>query len=136
MAAKDSVRHRMTRWLVDGMNVIGARPDGWWRDRPGAMRNLADRLRTWAALNGEPVTVVLDGDPPEEPVEGSDDLEVVFAGRGRTADDEIARRAADDAEPESLVVVTSDGELARRVQAHGARVLGAGTFRHRLDEVS
>ena len=30
----------MTRWIVDGMNVIGSRPTGWWRDRPGAMRGL------------------------------------------------------------------------------------------------
>ena len=126
----------MTRWLVDGMNVIGARPDGWWRDRQRAMRNLADRLRTWAAVNEEPVTVVFDGDPPAEPVEGGEDVDVVFAGRGRTADDEIAHRVSADTDQASLVVVTSDGELVRRVQAHGAGVLGAGTFRHRLDEAS
>ena len=34
----------MTRWIVDGMNVIGSRPNGWWRDRPGAMRALTDEL--------------------------------------------------------------------------------------------
>src|ERR1700685_627690 len=32
------------RWLVDGMNVIGTRPDGWWRDRHRAMVNLVDLL--------------------------------------------------------------------------------------------
>ncbi|MBV9088657.1 MAG: RNA-binding protein, partial [Mycobacteriaceae bacterium] len=21
------------RWIVDGMNVIGTRPDGWWKHR-------------------------------------------------------------------------------------------------------
>src|SRR5262245_30869674 len=30
------------RWIVDGMNVIGSRPNAWWRDRPGAMRDLVD----------------------------------------------------------------------------------------------
>ena len=50
----------MTRWLVDGMNVIGSRPDGWWRDRRGAMRRLVEDL---ARLEGD-VTVVLDGDDP------------------------------------------------------------------------
>jgi predicted RNA-binding protein with PIN domain len=133
MAAKDSVRHRMTRWLVDGMNVIGARPDGWWRDRPGAMRNLADRLRTWAALNGEPVTVVFDGRPFE--LDDTGGVEVVFASRtGRNAaDDDIAALAAERGG--DLRVVTSDAELAERVRGHGAEVVGAKKFRARLDEL-
>ena len=32
------------RWIVDGMNVIGSRPDGWWKDRSGAMVALVERL--------------------------------------------------------------------------------------------
>jgi hypothetical protein len=40
------------RWLVDGMNVIGARPDGWWRDRPGAQRRLAEKLAARAREAG------------------------------------------------------------------------------------
>ena len=34
----------MSRLVVDGMNVIGSRPTGWWRDRPGAMRGLVREL--------------------------------------------------------------------------------------------
>ena len=41
------------RWLVDGMNVIGTRPDAWWRDRHAAMVRLVDLLERWAAVNGE-----------------------------------------------------------------------------------
>ena len=124
----------MTRWLVDGMNVIGARPDGWWRDRRGAMRRLVGELEGWAVANREAVTVVFDGDPPPEPAAGPESpLGVAFSGRGRTADDEIAGRVAEDGDPGSLVVVTSDGELARRVEALGASVVGAGAFRRRLD---
>ena len=37
------------RWLVDGMNVIGTRPDAWWRDRHAAMTRLVDMLERWAA---------------------------------------------------------------------------------------
>jgi hypothetical protein len=44
----------------------------------------------------------------------------------------IAALVADDPEPETLRVVTSDAELARRVRAHGAEVLGARGFRDRL----
>jgi predicted RNA-binding protein with PIN domain len=117
----------VTRWLVDGMNVIGSRPTGWWRDRPRAMRELVEELDRL----GEPVTVVFDGRPFE--LEDTGKVEVLFATRrGRNAaDDDIAALAAAAAEP--LRVVTSDGALAERVRRSGAEVVGAGTFRARLD---
>jgi uncharacterized protein YaiI (UPF0178 family) len=114
------------------MNVIGTRPDGWWRDRDGAVRRLIDELREFAE-RGEPVTVVLDAGPPElAGVRGP--LEVVLAPRrGRdAADDEIARRVEADDDPGSLRVATSDAALAARVRKLGATVEGAGTFRRRL----
>jgi predicted RNA-binding protein with PIN domain len=122
----------MTRWLVDGMNVIGARPDGWWRDRPGAMRSLAGELGELARSSGEAVTVVFDGRPFElAPVDG---VTIEFARRrGRdAADDDIVRLVEGDEDPGSLTVVTSDGGLSERVARAGARVLGAGEFRRRL----
>lgn len=123
----------MTRWIVDASNVIGSRPDGWWRDREGATRRLLDDLRAFAA-DGEDVTAVLDAGPAElAGREGT--LEVAIAPRrGRdAADDEIARRVAADPDPGSLRVVTSDRVLAARVRGHGAQVEGAGAFRRRLD---
>ena len=119
----------MTRWLVDGMNVIGSRPTGWWRDRPRAMRELVDELKRL----GEPVTVVFDGRPFE--LRETGEVEVVFASRrGRNAaDDDIAALAAEAQEP--LRVVTSDVELADRVRRSGVEVVGAGSFRRRLDEL-
>ena len=51
------------RWLVDGMNVIGTRPDGWWEDRHQAMVRLVDMLERWAAYGGEDVTVVFEQPP-------------------------------------------------------------------------
>jgi predicted RNA-binding protein with PIN domain len=118
----------VTRWIVDGMNVIGSRPTGWWRDRPGAMRDLVERLREL----GEPVTVIFDGRPFE--LEDAGEVEVRFATRrGRNAaDDDIAAIVQRDAQPGELSVVTSDGDLAARVHAAGAAVVGAGEFRRRL----
>jgi len=39
------------RLVVDGMNVIGSRPTGWWRDRPGAMAALVADLGRYAAAS-------------------------------------------------------------------------------------
>ena len=122
----------MSRWIVDGMNVIGSRPTGWWRDRPGAMRGLVDELGEFAARGGDEVTVVFDGKPFE--LEG-DGISVLFATRRgpNAADDDIAALVERDEAPGDLSVVTSDGDLARRVREAGAAVVGAGEFRRRLD---
>jgi predicted RNA-binding protein with PIN domain len=120
------------RWLVDGMNVIGSRPDGWWRDRAGAMRRLGEELERFARATGEPVTLVLDGRPRE--VGAPEGVEVVFAPGGRdAADDVIASMVAADPEPASLTVATSDHELVRRVREAGANVESSGALRRRLD---
>ena len=55
------------RWLVDGMNVIGTRPDGWWKDRDAAMLRLVDLLERWVAGGGDHVTVVFER-PPRPPI--------------------------------------------------------------------
>jgi predicted RNA-binding protein with PIN domain len=115
------------RWLVDAMNVIGSRPDGWWRDRESAMRDLVLDLDSFARGAGEQVTVVFDGGPIELPQPES--VEAVFAP---SADDAIADAVARDPDPQGVTVVTSDVELAARVRAAGARVTGAGAFRRRL----
>jgi predicted RNA-binding protein with PIN domain len=123
------------RYLVDGMNVIGSRPDGWWRDLDAAVVRLARELARWRAEGDAAVTVVFDGGPPPG-LAGVDlgGLEVAFAGRGRAADDEIVRRVGIDPDRASVRVVTSDRPLAGRVRAAGAgAVLGAGRFRRLLD---
>jgi predicted RNA-binding protein with PIN domain len=122
----------MSRWIVDGMNVIGSRPTGWWRDRHGAMRGLVAELGEFAAREGDEVTVVFDGKPFD--LDG-DGVRVMFATRrGRNAaDDDIAALVERDGAPGELSVVTSDADLARRVRDAGGAVVGAGEFRRRLD---
>src|SRR4051794_2870820 len=99
----------MERFLVDGMNVIGSRPDGWWRDLDGAVARFAACLAAWRAAEGVDAVAVFDGRPPPG-LAGLDlgALEVAFAGEGRTADDEIVRRVGVDPDPGSVHVVTSD----------------------------
>jgi uncharacterized protein YaiI (UPF0178 family) len=118
------------RWVVDASNVIGSRPDGWWRDRAGAARRLVAALDALAERTGEQVTVVLDaGEPP--PAERVEVL--VAARRGRDAADDAIVELLEARGGEGMRVVTSDAELGRRVRALGAEVEGAGGFRRRLD---
>jgi len=121
------------RWLIDGMNVIGTRPDAWWRDRHAAMVGLVDLLERWAASDGEEVTVVFE-QPPSPPI-SSTVIHVAHAPRPRrdSADDEIVRRLAADGEPGAVRVVTSDNWLAARAHAAGATVEPANAFRMRLE---
>jgi predicted RNA-binding protein with PIN domain len=122
------------RWLVDGMNVIGTRPDGWWKDRHAAMLRLVDQLERWVAANGDEVTVVFER-PPSPPIR-STVIEVAHAPRPRpnSADDEIARRLAGDADPASIRVVTSDRWLADRARTAGATICPAETFRSQIED--
>jgi uncharacterized protein YaiI (UPF0178 family) len=121
------------RWLVDGMNVIGTRPDAWWKDRDAAMLRLVGLLERWAADAGEDVTVVFER-PPRPPIR-STVIEVAHARKPKrdAADDEIVRRLRIEADPAAVRVVTSDRWLADRAWAAGASVEGAEAFRMRLD---
>jgi predicted RNA-binding protein with PIN domain len=122
----------MDEWIVDGNNVMGARPDGWWRDRRGAQRRLVDQLESFADARDAPVTVIFDG--AEHDAGGGLRVAVRFARRGGpdAADDDVAALVARHPEPEHLIVATSDATLAERVRAAGARVMGAGAFLREL----
>jgi predicted RNA-binding protein with PIN domain len=119
------------------MNVIGSRPDGWWRDRDGAARRLLAKLQRLAAATGAEVTLVLDGRPLPGVAEGPHDgVQVVYARRaGRDAgDDRLVEVVALLAEPASVRAITSDRALAERVRALGATVSGAGGFLDLLED--
>ena len=123
------------RWLVDGMNVIGSRPDGWWRDREGAMERLARRLAGFQHTQGEEVGVVFDGRRSGRVVGAAGLVEVDFASGGRNAADHaIVKLVEADPDPGELRVVTSDKQLAERVRAAGAEVVSSGEFLRRLED--
>jgi predicted RNA-binding protein with PIN domain len=116
------------------MNVIGTRPDAWWRDRHAAMTRLVNMLERWAAVDGEDVTVVFE-QPPSPPIR-STVIEVAHAPRPRrdSGDDEIIRLLLADSEPASVRVVTSDNWLTDRVHAAGATVYPSAPFRALIED--
>lgn len=121
------------RWIVDAMNVIGSRPDGWWKNREAAIANLVDRLERWAPTQDNGVTVVLER-PPSPPI-ASSVIEVAHAPRAaaNSADDEIIRLLEADADPTAITVVTSDGALSERIRHAGASVYPSAAFRDLID---
>lgn len=119
--------------VVDAANVIGSRPDGWWRDRPAAVQRLITALARGPG-GGEDVTVVLEGAARAGAEPGIvDGIQVVHA-RG-SADDEIVRivAAAAAEKDRPIAVATADRQLRERVTALGARVVGPRSLWERLD---
>jgi predicted RNA-binding protein with PIN domain len=121
------------RWIVDGMNVIGTRPDGWWKNRRRAMVGLVGQLERWAAAEGDHVTVVFER--PLSPPIRSSVIEVGHAPKAaaNSADDEIVRLVRTDRRPHEIRVVTSDIALADQVRDAGASCYPAASFRKLID---
>ena len=129
----------MLHVVVDGANVVGSRPDGWWHDRPGAARRLAGQLV--AALIEDPadLAVALSGSAADELT-----IHLVLEGAAARADDlpthpnlRVVLAAADgdstiaalaDDLGEGVLVVTADRALRDRVRGVGAATVGPGTL--------
>jgi hypothetical protein len=112
--------------VVDAANVLGSKPDGWWRDRAGATARLRDGLTGINAtglpdLPG-PVEVVLVVEGRARDVPAVDGVRVVRASG--SGDDTIVAVVAAEGAGRRTVVVTADRGLRERVSALGAEVRG------------
>ena len=115
---------------MDAANVVGSRPDGWWRDRPGAAHRLHEQLV--AGLEGEEVVLVLEGAARAgQPVGQAGTVRTVHAsGSGDDAIVAVAREQV--AGGREVVVVTADRGLRTRVEAGGAEVESPSWLLQRL----
>jgi hypothetical protein len=121
--------------IVDGANVVGSVPDGWWRDRVGAARRLRDSLagRAEQGLPGvpPPVEVVLVVEGAARRMAGEESPVRVVAAPG-SGDDTIVELVA-AAPDRPRIVVTADRGLRERVTALGATVVGPSAVRQDLN---
>jgi len=120
--------------MVDAANVVGSRPNGWWRDRGKAAARLCSGL-TVAIDDGRltaPVLVVLEGEARQGVGEGDrDGLRVVHAPR--SGDDTIAALVAEAvADGQTVTVVTADRELRDRTRSAGGDVVGPSWLLDRI----
>jgi 8-oxo-dGTP pyrophosphatase MutT (NUDIX family) len=146
------------RLVVDGANVVGSRPDGWWRDRLGAAERLIGRLKALSAAGidssefGGPagrvwprIDVVVEGTATDARGRdrGHDTLDVDgvrvppvrVVSAPASGDDTIVVTAAEQTGAERVVVITADRELSRRVGLVGADVRGPGWLLALLDDL-
>ena len=116
------LRTRPVELVVDVANVLGSRPDGWWRDRAGATARLLDELdadlpRTLALADGGHAWVgrahaVLEGAARDAVLEG--------AARSAGHDGPLVVHRAGGSGDDAIV------ELATRLHAERAEA-GSGT---------
>ncbi|WP_353813492.1 hypothetical protein [Agromyces sp. SYSU T00266] len=122
--------------VVDVANVVGSRPDGWWRDRAGAATRLLERM---PRLVGRAVDAPDAADAAEEPSVVLARVVAVLEGAAKAAsapegidvvlapadgDGAIVDEAARFAEAgERVLVVTADRGLRERL-ARGVATIG------------
>jgi predicted RNA-binding protein with PIN domain len=133
----DRIDSMATLLLVDAANVVGSRPDGWWRDRAGAADRLVRRIGSDLEHPGE-VVVVLEGVARRGVEPGMAGAVRVVHAEG-SGDDDIVARVADAVHREpgrAVTVVTADRGLRARVEELGAQSIGPGWLWQRLDHAS
>jgi hypothetical protein len=140
--------------VVDSANVVGSRPDGWWRDRPGAARKLAGRIVAVLVARPEDLVEALEGRSPTSAETAGSDLSgaavqvhLVLEGAASDVEDlpthpllDVVHAPADGDSAivqlvgslvggaDQVLVVTADRALRDRVQAAGGEVTGPTTL--------
>ena len=127
-----------SRVFVDGNNVMGSRPDGWWRDRAEAARRLVAEIIPLALGHGGAWTIVFDGHEPPAMPPSPECLAVIHTGHRRRdgADDRIVELVQEHPDQAAALVYTSDAKLRTRVKALGTQVMGPRTLLRQLAAVS
>jgi uncharacterized protein YaiI (UPF0178 family) len=121
--------------VIDAMNVIGSRPDGWWRDRRRAIERLSEQVERWAEHGEERVTVMLEHEPSQELHAERIEIAWATAPGADAADREILARLPAWLTEDAVTIVTSDRDLRTKALTAGAEVVPSRPFRAELDSL-
>jgi len=111
-----------TTLVVDAANVVGSRPDGWWKDRAGAARRLHERLLV-ADTPQDVVVLVLEGAAKGGVRPGRDGHLRVVHAKGSGDDTIVAETRTAVERGDRVTVVTADRFLRARVEGLGAMTM-------------
>lgn len=117
--------------VVDAANVIGSRPDGWWKDRPGAAERLHAALVA-AGLDGDRTVLVLEGRARAGVPVGTEGGVTTVHAPGSGDDEIVAQCEALARDGDTLTLATADRGLIARVADLPVTVLGPRTLRDRI----
>jgi len=121
--------------LVDGYNLLHALRDSRWGTPAVGRAMLCKLLGDWSAATGEPVTIVFDGNRPEDAVAGQlgdPRIAVHYSGGTRNADVLIGEVVGASSAPRRLLVVSSDREVQRSARRREALVTTSQEFCGRM----
>ena len=108
--------------VVDGANVVGSTPNGWWKDRAGAARTLHERLLVADTMYDE-VVLVLEG-KAKGGVRAGRDLHVTTVHARRDGDSAIIGVAHEAVQRgERVTVISADRALRSQVEHLGAMTM-------------
>ena len=118
--------------VVDAANVVGSKPDGWWKDRAGAARRLHEKLLV-ADLPHDEVVLVVEGAAKAGVRPGRDGHVRTVHAKG-SGDDAIVDETRAAIDPGNrVVVVTADRFLRSRVEGLGAMAMSPSWLLDHLD---
>jgi predicted RNA-binding protein with PIN domain len=109
--------------IVDGANVVGSRPTGWWRDRAGAAARLHQAIAA-TDLGYDLVVLVLEGDAKDGQPVGADGAIHTVHAAGSGDDAIVEQVCAHRADGDDVVVVTADKALRERIAAASGSSVG------------
>lgn len=118
--------------IVDGANVVGSRPDGWWRDRAGAAERLHQAIAS-ADLAYDAVVLVLEGAAKRGQPAGTDGAIDTVHAPGSGDDTIVDHVRGRSTVGDDVLVVTADRMLRERVAAAGGTSVGPSWL---LDQTS
>lgn len=121
-----------TTLVVDAANVVGSRPDGWWKDRAGAARRLHERLLV-ADTPQDVVVLVLEGAAKGGVRPGRDGHLRVVHAKGSGDDTIVAETRTAVERGDRVTVVTADRFLRARIEGLGAMTMSPSWLLDLLD---